>query len=70
MLDDRWSFPAAHALSEEIEGEIGVLPNADVIVHAEPFEEEIPSPARAPRAHRGVTPRAHRGTWLPFMISN
>jgi len=42
LLDDALSFPAAHAITEEIEGKIrDALPNVDVIVHAEPFEEEM-----------------------------
>ena len=41
MLDDRLTFPEAHAVSEDVEDAIRtVLPNADVIVHAEPYEEE------------------------------
>jgi cation diffusion facilitator family transporter len=42
LLDDRLSFSAAHAISEEVEGALrSALPNTDVIVHAEPFEEEV-----------------------------
>lgn len=42
LLDDGLTFPAAHALAEEVEGKIrAVLPNVDIIVHAEPFEEEM-----------------------------
>jgi cation diffusion facilitator family transporter len=42
QLDDNLSFSAAHAITEDIEDEIRkVLPNLDVIVHAEPFEEEL-----------------------------
>ena len=41
MLDDDLSFRAAHQVSEEIESAIrAALPNTDVIVHFEPFEEE------------------------------
>jgi cation diffusion facilitator family transporter len=41
QLDDNLSFPLAHAISEEVESAIRrVLPNVDVIVHAEPFYEE------------------------------
>ena len=41
MLDDNLSFRAAHAISEEVEDAIrAALPNTDVIVHFEPFEEE------------------------------
>ena len=41
MLDDNLSFRAAHAISEEVEEAIrAALPNTDVIVHFEPFEEE------------------------------
>lgn len=42
MLDDRLSFAEAHRQAEEVEQAIRrVLPNADVIVHAEPYEEEM-----------------------------
>jgi cation diffusion facilitator family transporter len=42
QLDDNLTFSQAHAITEEIEDEIRkVLPNLDVIVHAEPFEEEL-----------------------------
>jgi len=42
MLADDLSFRAAHAITEEIEEEIRrALPNLDVIVHAEPFEDEM-----------------------------
>ena len=42
QLDDAWSFSRAHAISEEVEDAIRkVLPNLDIIVHAEPFEEEM-----------------------------
>jgi len=42
QLDDALSFPQAHAISEDIEDAIRkVLPNLDIIVHAEPFEEEM-----------------------------
>ena len=41
MLDDDLSFRAAHQVSEEVEAAIrAALPNTDVIVHFEPFEEE------------------------------
>ena len=41
MLDDNLSFRAAHAISEEVEEAIrAALPNTDVIVHFEPYEEE------------------------------
>jgi cation diffusion facilitator family transporter len=41
LLDDDLSFREAHAITEDVEGEIRrVLPNVDVIVHAEPFREE------------------------------
>ena len=41
MLDDNLSFRAAHAISEEVEDAIrAALPNTDVIVHFEPYEEE------------------------------
>jgi cation diffusion facilitator family transporter len=42
MLSDDLSFRTAHQISEEVEDAIrAVLPNMDVIVHAEPFEEEV-----------------------------
>lgn len=42
QLDDDLSFSQAHAISEEIEDSIReVLPNLDIIVHAEPYEEEM-----------------------------
>jgi cation diffusion facilitator family transporter len=42
MLDDMLTFREAHAVSEDVEGQIRqVLPNVDVIVHTEPFEEEM-----------------------------
>jgi len=41
LLDDHLTFRAAHAMAEEVEDAIrATLPNADVIVHAEPFDEE------------------------------
>lgn len=41
QLDDDLTFREAHAISEEVEHAIRqVLPNVDVIVHAEPFHEE------------------------------
>jgi cation diffusion facilitator family transporter len=42
LLDDELTFSEAHAVSEEVEGALrSALPNSDVIVHAEPFEEEM-----------------------------
>ncbi len=41
MLSDELTFREAHAVSEDIEDALrAALPNMDVIVHAEPFEEE------------------------------
>ena len=41
MLDDNLTFREAHAVSEEVEDAIrAALPNTDVIVHFEPYEEE------------------------------
>lgn len=41
MLDDNLTFCQAHQISEEIEDAIrAALPNLDVVVHIEPFEEE------------------------------
>jgi cation diffusion facilitator family transporter len=41
LLPDEFTFSQAHATTEEIEDAIRqALPNVDVIVHAEPFEEE------------------------------
>ena len=42
QLNDELTFPQSHAITEDIEDEIRkVLPNLDIIVHAEPFEEEM-----------------------------
>jgi ferrous-iron efflux pump FieF len=42
LMDDDLTFRAAHALAETVERRIRqALPNADVIVHAEPWEEEM-----------------------------
>lgn len=42
QLDDDLTFPESHAITEDIEDAIReVLPNLDIIVHAEPFEEEM-----------------------------
>ena len=42
LLDDNLTFRAAHTVGEEVEHAIRrALPNVDVTVHAEPFEEEI-----------------------------
>lgn len=42
MLDDNLTFRDAHQVSEEVEDAIrAALPNTDVIVHFEPYEEEI-----------------------------
>jgi cation diffusion facilitator family transporter len=42
LLDDHLSFREAHDLGEEVEDEIRrVLPNLDVMVHTEPFEQEM-----------------------------
>lgn len=42
LLDDDLSFRESHAIVEEVEDAIRrVLPNLDIIVHAEPFEEEM-----------------------------
>ena len=51
MLDDNLSFRAAHAVSEEVEEAIrAALPNTDVIVHFEPYEEEVEHQRRAHKA--------------------
>lgn len=51
LLDDDLSFREAHAITEDVEGEIRrVLPNVDVIVHAEPYHEE----QRHQREHHGA----------------
>ncbi len=53
LLADELTLVAAHAIAEEIEQAIRqALPNADVIVHAEPFEEEM----RHQREQHGDTP--------------
>jgi cation diffusion facilitator family transporter len=42
LLADDLSFKEAHEISEDVEDAIrAVLPNLDVIVHAEPYEEEM-----------------------------
>jgi len=42
LLSDHLSFPAAHAIAEEVEDALRTaLPNVDVMIHAEPFEEEM-----------------------------
>lgn len=42
MLDDRLTLSEAHAIGEEIEWAIRkTLPNLDVVVHVEPYAEEI-----------------------------
>jgi cation diffusion facilitator family transporter len=42
LLDDDLSFRQSHAIVEEVEDAIRrILPNLDIIVHAEPFEEEM-----------------------------
>jgi len=41
QLDDELTFREAHSIAEEIEDAIrAVLPNVDIIVHPEPYEEE------------------------------
>lgn len=53
LLDDDLSFREAHAITEDVEGEIRrVLPNVDVIVHAEPYLEE----QLHQREHHGAAP--------------
>jgi cation diffusion facilitator family transporter len=42
LLDDDLPFREAHRIAEEVESALRrVLPNVDVIIHAEPFEEEL-----------------------------
>lgn len=42
LLDDSLSFSQSHAIAEDVENAIrGALPNTDVIVHAEPYQEEM-----------------------------
>jgi len=61
LLSDHLSFPAAHAISEEIEDEIRtVLPNVDIMVHAEPYEEEL----RHQQEHHGD------GNWDDFTMKH
>lgn len=58
LLDDRLSFPEAHAITEDVEGRIrATLPNVDIIVHAEPFEEEM----RHQRERHGAVERGALG---------
>jgi len=41
LLDDELSFKEAHRVSEEIEDALRIaLPNLDIVVHIEPFQEE------------------------------
>lgn len=62
LLDDDLSFREAHAITEDVEGEIRhVLPNVDVIVHAEPYHEE----QLHQREHHGAAPiEGRRGKTL------
>lgn len=42
LLDDELSFPDAHRIGEEVEEALrAILPNLDIMVHTEPFHEEI-----------------------------
>jgi len=42
LLDDALSFSQSHAIAEDVEHSIrGALPGTDVIVHAEPYHEEM-----------------------------
>lgn len=42
LLDDELTFKEAHRISEDIEDALRVaLPNLDIVVHAEPFHEEV-----------------------------
>ncbi len=42
LLDDDLSFREAHSVTEDVEAELRMaLPNVDIIIHAEPFEEEM-----------------------------
>ena len=42
LLDGHLSFVDAHAITEDVESAVrAVLPNVDVTVHSEPFEEEL-----------------------------
>jgi cation diffusion facilitator family transporter len=42
LLDDTLSFPESHTIAEEVENNIrAALPGTDVIVHAEPYHEEM-----------------------------
>lgn len=61
LLDDRLTFPQAHAVGEDVEGAIReALPNTDVIVHAEPYEEET----RHQREDHGTDPEPGRDSRL------
>lgn len=54
LLDDHLSFQDAHAITEDVEGSIReALPNVDIIVHSEPFHEEL----RHLEEGHGLTPR-------------
>ncbi len=42
LLDDELSFPDAHRIGEEVEDALrDALPNLDIMVHTEPFHEEV-----------------------------
>jgi ferrous-iron efflux pump FieF len=42
LLDDALSFSQSHAIAEDVEKSIrDALPGTDVIVHAEPYQEEM-----------------------------
>lgn len=58
LLDDELSFKAAHRVSEDIEDALRrALPNLDIVVHAEPFQEEV---AHQREKHRQEVARLER----------
>ncbi len=58
LLDDELSFKDAHRVSEDIEEALRrALPNLDIVVHAEPFKEEV---AHQREKHRQEVARLQR----------
>ncbi len=65
LLDDELSFPNAHRIGEEVEDALRkVLPNLDIMVHTEPFHEEVAHQrerhARMLEWERGLEERENR----------
>jgi ferrous-iron efflux pump FieF len=63
LLDDELSFRDAHRIGEEIEDALrAALPNLDIMVHAEPFYEEI-AHQRERHAREREWDRGELGEW-------